>query len=302
MADFCIFLHKQKWVFLILFIILVPRLGFTFTITSSNTVTISAQVVANNGTPNNNGGGRGVGIIPTTINFSGMAYPMSRVTILRNGVIVLTTVADSQANFLASLNNASVGTYTFSVYAEDSSGVKSPTFSFPVNITSSAIVNISGIFIAPTINVDKTKVKKGEILTIFGQTTPSSNVNIFLNSNQNISQNITSNNKGLYKYLLNTTLFNYGDYNVVSKTTKNNRISPTSAEIIFTVGISSEENITNCNSIRADLNCDGRVNLIDFSIMAYWYKRANSPKRIDLNGDRKVDLIDFSILAFYWTG
>ncbi len=51
-----------------------------------------------------------------------------------------------------------------------------------------------------------------------------------------------------------------------------------------------------------DLNNDKRVNLIDFSITAYWYKRPSPPATVDLNNDGKVNLVDFSIMAYYWTG
>ena len=58
---------------------------------------------------------------------------------------------------------------------------------------------------------------------------------------------------------------------------------------------------------KCDLNEDGRCNLVDFSIAAFWYKRKLSPEFIvrekrHLNGDGKVDLVDFSIMAYYWTG
>lgn len=60
-------------------------------------------------------------------------------------------------------------------------------------------------------------------------------------------------------------------------------------------------------SRKGDLNKDGRVNLVDFSIAAYWYKRALNPafRPIEteyLNNDGRLDLVDFSIMAFYWTG
>jgi hypothetical protein len=47
--------------------------------------------------------------------------------------------------------------------------------------------------------------------------------------------------------------------------------------------------------------------LVDFSIAAYWYKRPISDtfKVIEkqwLNGDGKISLVDFSIIAYYWTG
>jgi len=58
-------------------------------------------------------------------------------------------------------------------------------------------------------------------------------------------------------------------------------------------------------STKADINHDGKVNIVDFSILAYWYKRpltADALKQcIDQNSDGKVTLADFSILAYYWT-
>ena len=59
--------------------------------------------------------------------------------------------------------------------------------------------------------------------------------------------------------------------------------------------------------IKADLNNDCKVNLIDFSIAAYWYKRPLSDafknvEKLELNGDGKITLTDFSIMAYYWTG
>lgn len=52
----------------------------------------------------------------------------------------------------------------------------------------------------------------------------------------------------------------------------------------------------------ADANCDDVVDLIDFSILAFWYKKVGAPDKIDLNHDGKINLIDFSIMAYYWTG
>src|SRR3989338_90875 len=52
----------------------------------------------------------------------------------------------------------------------------------------------------------------------------------------------------------------------------------------------------------SDINCDGRVDLADISILAYWYGRENLPRHVDVSGDGRVGLRDFSIVAFYWTG
>jgi hypothetical protein len=54
----------------------------------------------------------------------------------------------------------------------------------------------------------------------------------------------------------------------------------------------------------SDLNRDGSVNLIDFSILIFWWQTtggdSNPPADINQNGN--VGLEDFSILLFNWTG
>ena len=54
----------------------------------------------------------------------------------------------------------------------------------------------------------------------------------------------------------------------------------------------------------ADIDSDTRVNLVDFSILAFWWKRLPLPPEtpFDLNCDGFVRLDDFSILAFHWSG
>jgi len=56
-----------------------------------------------------------------------------------------------------------------------------------------------------------------------------------------------------------------------------------------------------------DLNTDCRVDIVDFSIAAYWWGRTIDSDFVEieikeLNGDGEVDIEDFSILAYYWTG
>ena len=53
----------------------------------------------------------------------------------------------------------------------------------------------------------------------------------------------------------------------------------------------------------ADLNFDGKVDIIDFSILLYFWGET-SPENIcaDINQDQIVDLVDFSIMMYYWTG
>ena len=63
--------------------------------------------------------------------------------------------------------------------------------------------------------------------------------------------------------------------------------------------------LTAAQFMNIDLNGDGKVNIVDFSILAYWFKRpltaAAVKQCVDQTQDGKVSLADFSILAYYWT-
>lgn len=51
-----------------------------------------------------------------------------------------------------------------------------------------------------------------------------------------------------------------------------------------------------------DLNGDCRVDIVDLSILLYYYKKTgNSISRFDFNSNRVVDFPDISIMMYYWT-
>lgn len=293
---------------ILLFVLIFPQLVFSDEVTNpANQINLPVFIFATVNAPGSGGGGGGGGgglVAPTTINFSGMSYPSTKVTILNNGKVAVTTISDPNARFSSSLSNLATGTYNFSVFGEDVQGRKSLSFSFPVYVTQGTTVNIGGIFLSPTIDTDKSEVKKGDNLLVFGQTVPNTSLDVVFHSDQEILRNTITDATGLYKYNMNTTPLEFGNHNVKSKAVMKEDISASSAEVPFLVGLTSKQRSlsANCSKLRGDLNCDGRVNLVDFSIMAYWYKKLSPPARIDLNGDGKVTLVDFSIMAYNWTG
>lgn len=249
------------------------------------------------------GGGGGGGIIApvTSVIFSGRAYPLSKIIVLKDGQEAITTIAGPDANFYISLTGLSSGNYTFSLYGEDDELRRSTLFTFPVFITQGATTNISGIFIAPTIDVDKSEVKKGDNIAIFGQSAPNSEITIAVNSDEEFFNKVDTDENGAYLYNFDTSPLAITQHFTKSKSALNGELSSFSKVVSFMVGT---KNIAKAAQefLKGDLNGDGRVNLVDFSIAAYWYKRSSPPPSVDLNSDGKVDLVDFSIMAYYWTG
>jgi hypothetical protein len=263
-------------------------------------------------TANNNGGGGGGGggggatppYTPpvTSVIFSGRAYPLSKVSVLKDGQLSVSTVAGPDANFYVAYNGLSSGNYIFAVYGEDQMGRRSTLFTFPVYISAGTTTQVGGIFLAPTIAVDKTEVKLGENLTIFGQSVPEASVTISVHSPQEIFTQVKADVHGAYLYNLDTATLTLGEHETKAKSTIQNELSAFGKVLNFTVGQETVKTEEKPAVDKGDLNHDNKVNLIDFSITAYWYNRSDPPAGIDLNGDHKVNLIDFSILAFYWTG
>lgn len=244
------------------------------------------------------GGGGGGGPIPITtkVIIQGKAYSDAPLTILKDGQVIVATKADSEADFKVVLSTITPGVYTFGVFAEDKEGEKSITFSFTVNVAAGTITTISGIFIPPTIGLNKRTLARGETLDIYGQTAPESDVDIYINSDEEIIEKTKANQIGVWALLLDTGLLTAGTHFARAKAMANGLTSGFSHALSFYLGVGAETGI--CP--RTDLNGDGRTNLIDFSILMYWWNQAN--ECADQNNNGIVDLADFSIMMYWWTG
>ena len=248
-------------------------------------------------------GGGGISAPATLVNFSGWAYPYSNVILLKDAQVAAMTIVGADSNFTINLTGLAGGSYVFSVYARDEDNRRSPLQNFPLVLKAGATTNVSGIFIAPTITLDKSEVKRGDNIAIFGQSVPNSEITISVNSDEEFFGKIKADNNGAYSYGFDTSALETGQHFTKSKTVLNGEISPYSKAVDFAVGTKNVlVQMSGKTATKADLNTDKKVNLIDFSIAAYWYKRPSPPASADLNADGKVDLIDFSIMAFYWTG
>ena len=252
------------------------------------------------------GGGGGAGYLPSEnqVNFCGRAYPGSTVYLLKDGGLAATAQADPQANFDLTIKGLGRGNYNFGLYTKDKEGRSSVIDTYPVFLSEGVEVKICGLFLAPTIALNNDEIRRGEILTIFGQSAPNIEVSLFVNSENDLIRKVKSDKDGGWAYNLDTSLIEFGEHTTRARARKENEYSNFSKTAAFFVGkITKKRGEVSCSTY--DLNCDSRINLVDFSILAYWWKRpltVEAKQRVDFNKDGKVDLVDFSILAYHWTG
>jgi hypothetical protein len=221
--------------------------------------------------------------------------------VLRDGSIATTAVATSTGTFSITLTNQSTGYLNFSLYGQDNDGNHSSLYAAPVTTTSGMTSTVSGIILSPTLHVSPYQVKRGGTVSFSGFAVPQGNITITLSGPQTFSTTIPSSPNGRYSLLFDSTGFPYGDYVVRSRSVlSGNRQSPDSLPASLTVATTTVA--TPARGVCGDYNFDGRVDLIDFSILVYWFDRNNPPPTVDCNHDNVIDLVDFSLLMYNWTG
>ncbi len=239
------------------------------------------------------------------IRISGWAYPGGNVSFVRDGTLVTTQTAGGGGEFNNLTEGLDRGSYTFSVFAVDPNGVRGATFSTTLWLRSDTVNTLSNIVLPPTVSLTENSVEPGAPLMVSGYTVPGADVTVWLRSRLgevsigDVSASTTALANGTWSLTLPTTGLARGTYELIAQSSVPERGVESDRSLRRTVGIGVSVADDDCKSI-GDLNCDGAVDLVDFSILLFHW---NTPSEVaDINGDGIVSLPDFSIMLFNWTG
>ncbi len=246
------------------------------------------------------GGGRDEDLGDTLISVTGQAYPGRTINILLDTENVGSVRAGNDGRFEFS-TDAPAGTASLGFWATDGAGTRSITFNTTFDVTQGAVTNISGIVLPPTIRVANQNVNPGDLVTVSGQAVPSAQIELQISGRGQVLTT-TSGADGNWSIIVNTASFNSSEHTLkarsITGTGSLKRESTYSSALQLFVGVNGQA------TRPSDLNRDGKVNLIDFSILIFWWgtNGGNSNPPADINGNGRVGIEDFSILLFNWTG
>jgi hypothetical protein len=247
------------------------------------------------------GGGNYLKTADATI--SGLAYPSSNIHILLDGKEKVSTASGADGKFSAKILGLERGTYTFGMYAIDGKGTRSSMISSTVSLLANTVTAVSGILFPPTITAENGTVNPGDNIVLSGRAIPKSLVEIYFGQpyekfeNESFSATGTADTNGIWTATVSTKGTAIGNYIAQARSVLSvAETSGMSAKLPIGIGKEAAPDF----SLRADLNGDGKVNLIDFSILLFSW--GSDSGTADINADGKVDLQDFSIMIFYWTG
>lgn len=230
-------------------------------------------------------------IAPSTgnVRLRGDAFPGALVTIRKDRAVIATTTANSQSAFEKTITGLSPGMAAFSLYANDSRGSKTATTSFSVDVIKGSTVQVSGIFLSPTLLLPE-RIKRPERLAQSGFTKQGSTVTTFTLS-EPITKITTAGINGAWFVTLNEVLHLGRHTATALAQDENGSLSAQTNPVEFYVERS------------ADLNVDQAVDKADFSILMQNYaEQPPANLAADINDDETVDITDFSMMMYEWTG
>lgn len=258
------------------------------------------------GAPAPGGGGSSSGSqTNATVVISGFSFPSAKLTLLKDGAVSTTLFANPDGTFQITINNLNFGNYQLSVYAEDPTGNISSPHTLNVAAFGTQPYVYSGIVLPPTLSVNPNLIQIRSSFKATGYSAPNSLVSVFTSDGQNLGS-ATAGSNGYYEVIAPGTL-PAGVHSLRAQATLNgiNSFYSRPVQILIYTGPTPPPGIPIPPAhlgLCVDYNKDRRVNLIDFSILLFWFGKTSPPDTIDCNDDGLIDLKDFSILMYFWTG
>jgi hypothetical protein len=287
--------------------------AISFSLEATPTINVSTGQTTGGTTAAPSGGGSGPfpggvqQLYLATIAVSGFASPSSNVFVLVDGVRKATARANAFGRFDALASNLERGAYTVSVYMVDNEGRTSASYTSTLSLQQGTTNSIQGIMVPPSSVLSSPVVDPGTPVVVSGEAAPGATVTLTLTPQGGAlgdAQRFTATSSdggvgtsGQWRITVPTEGLSRGTYTVRARAKFPGQSESNASKVLF-LGVGEEPSPD--LSQRADINGDGKVNLIDFSILLSSWGRDD--EATDLNLDGTTNLADFSILLFNWTG
>lgn len=255
--------------------------------------------------PPSGGGGIGGGnfLGKADVTFTGSTFPLGAATLLKDSKTEFEFTSDVGGLFSVLRYGYERGPQSFSLYAQDSKGRRTSTYTGTMYLIANTN-NLAGpIYLSPTISIVSSTVEPGAVVRAEGMASPNFAVEVFMEKQGGTGESsivrgsATTSVTGVWSVELPTTGLSRGTYQVKARTIVSDRDQSIYSPLAY-VGVGEAPSPD--FGLRADLNKDKKVNLVDFSILLFNWKTGDPIA--DINQDGEVNLQDFSIMLFQWTG
>ncbi len=233
--------------------------------------------------------------ILSSFQFIGFTSPNALVTIYLNESVAGTVIADNSGNYDKQISGLQPNiNYSIRIFAHDTNGLNSDSVLFSALTLPKINFLISDIVVPTTITTTDSIIFEGDNLVIFGRAHPYSQVTLFIGQGMEHAVVVQVSSQGNWGYT-------YNSYDLPLATGSHQIVAQEIVTGEYTSQLTTPINFNLSLCKIADLNCDTRVNLTDFSILMYYWNKTNpGNRRSDINKDGIVNISDYYLMSYYW--
>jgi len=182
----------------------------------------------------------------------------------------------------------------YALFPKDIDGAPMKSKFFQYDLRYNTIVRQKDIIFAPTMNINKARFARNEVMLVAGYAAPGNTVELIVNGEPIKTIDVESG--GLYRIDINTDELTLGIHEIQARQIDDETGNKSNNSPIKKVSINLIDT-SNC-----DLNMDAEISISDWSIfLLNWLGEAvETEVRVDLNGDGRIGIEDFSLFLQCW--
>lgn len=265
----------------------------------SNTSVEGSGVIGRGGAGDYPNGSASLYLANVTLN--GYTSPGSTVRILQDGRLIKSTQAKPDGSFRGDITGLERGVYTFLVSSVDTSARQSGSVPTTMTLDSGTNNSVTDLIVPPTFSAATSSVGLRDDIRIDGFAAPNASVDLRADPPGGAAPQTfaaTSSASGAWSLTIPGGTLAKGTYRLLARV-KMSETRTSGYGSAYALGVGEVPSAAAGNWLRSDLNHDGKVNLVDFSILLTSWGTDGIG---DINQDGTTNLSDFSILLFDWTG
>jgi len=232
---------------------------------------------------------------------SGVAMPSADIAVLEDGSRISESgVTSGNGAFSVSIPSLPQGTYSFTIEALGTGSTVLSSYTATISLISGTTNYITQVVLPPEVGFVTSTIALGKPFLISGLAVPSSTIDILVVNQKNAvspsEATTTADQLGVWSYPFSTAGLPAGTYQIKARVLAAS-VGTSNFSTISLLGVGEAPT---GNLKTGDLNGDGKINLVDFSILLYHWGTNYPPAEFD--GKSTVDLADLSIMLSHWTG
>lgn len=235
-----------------------------------------------------------------TIRITGYAGPYTFVSFTQGENVIGTDLSSMVGVYNKIFPALEPGVHEISLYGVDEDNRATSIVPLSINAPVYQTTTVSNILLSPTLEISDNTLLQGQDLYATGSAYPGTDITIFTDTPMRTYTANTSAAGVWTTTITDTEDYTPGDYRIYTLAQSGGLQSLASHKLVFSISTSGAGGGgAACGDISGgDLDCDGDVDLTDFSILMYYWAQENATA--DVNSDTFVDLIDFSIMMYFW--